>query len=125
MIDELKLLPPPEKKVAAKVLYKLGWGLTKIEEQLGVSDTSVWRYAQEPTPDDLKEFETEFETAIANVKQKGLALAQKRILELLPKERRIDQVVRAAEYLEGKSGKGDTKVQINNFIPILGGKTKE
>jgi len=101
-MDKLNLLPPPEKRVAAKILYRMGWGSRKIEEWLGVSDNTVLRAVNEPTPDELKQFEAEFELAIKDMKRQGIALVQKRLLELIPKERRIDQVVKAGEYLEGK-----------------------
>ena len=102
MKDELKLLPKLEKRVAAKVLYRMGWGSRKIEEWLGISDNTVLRAVNEPTPDELKQFEDEFRLAIEDMKRQGIALVQKRLLELIPKERRIDQVVKAGEYLEGK-----------------------
>ena len=118
MTEELKALPPPEKKVAAKILYQMGWGSRKIEEWLGVSDSSVVRYKDEQTPEDLKQFEAEFEAAIRDMKQQGVAMAQKRLLELIPKERRIDQVVKAAEYLEGKTNNQLTQINIGSELGV-------
>lgn len=111
MTDDLTQLPPPEKKVAAKVLYCMGWGSRKIEEWLGIDHSTVIRYANEAIPDEMRQFATEFEAAIQDMKREGLAKVYLRILELIPKERRIDQVVRAGEYFEGISrARTDVKV---------------
>lgn len=110
MTDDLKELPPPEKKVAAKVLTEAGYSSRRLEDMLGMDNVSIWRASQEATPDDLKQFETDFQIAIGDMKKQGVALVQKRLLELIPKERRIDQVVKAGEYLEGKT---QTLQQIN------------
>lgn len=118
MTDELKALPPPEKKVAAKILYQMGWGSRKVEELLAISDDSVRRAAELPTPDELRQFEAEFTLAIKDMKQQGVAMAQKRLLELIPKERRIDQVVKAAEYLEGKTNNQLTQINIGSELGV-------
>ena len=103
MTDDLKNLPPAEKRIAAKVMTKAGYSTRRLEQLLGVDHNTVWRASQEATPDELVQFETDFNLAIQDMKKQGISLAQKRLLELIPKERRIDQVVKAAEYMEGKS----------------------
>ena len=120
MNDKLKYLSPPEKKVAAKVLYRMGWGARKVEEWLGISDDTVLRAAKAPTPKELRQFEAEFELAVQDMKRQGIALVHQRLLELIPRERRIDQVVKAGEYLEGKhsqpSQQANQIVNIQNYI---------
>ncbi len=113
--DDLAKLPPPEKKVAAKKLYQLGWSTRKIEQWLGISDDTVRRAADIPTPDDLRQFEAEFELAIKDMKRQGVALVCKRIIDIVPKERKLDQLVKAGEFLEGRK-EPNTQVQINNII---------
>jgi len=110
-MDDLKKLPPPEKKVVAKTLYNMGWSARKLEEYLGLSDNTVLRVVDEPTPDELKRFEASFIKTIQAEKQRGVALGIKRLLELLPKERRIEPLVKGLEYLEGKNT--NTAVQVN------------
>ena len=40
-----------------------------------------------------------------------------RLLEVIPKEKRIDQLVKAGEYLEGKNNlQPVVPIQINNFV---------
>jgi len=114
MNENLKSLPKPEKKIIAKALIKMGWASRKIEEWLGVDHVSVTRYAKQPTPEELKQFETEFETTIKEVKQEGLALVLARLLKVIPKEERVDQLIKASEYFEGKKNFG-TAIQ-QNFI---------
>lgn len=108
MADELKLLPPPEKRVAAKVLIEKGYSARRLEELLGEDHVTLWRAAHEATPEELKQFETDFRLAIEQLKCQGIALVQKRLLELIPKERRIDQVVKAGEYLEGRKSESSS-----------------
>lgn len=101
--DSQPQFSPGEKKVASKVLNELGWGSRKIEEWLGVDHVSVWRYAKEPTPDELKQFETEFKAVIDSARIHGLAVVYNRLLELAPRERRIDQLIKLAEFFQGNS----------------------
>lgn len=116
MVDGLKALAPPEKKIAAKVLYDMGWSSRKIESWIGMDNVSVIRASEQPTPESLKQFETDFRLAITAEKQRGMALGIKRLNELLPKERRISEVVKGLEYLEGKET--GTNVQLTNLIKI-------
>lgn len=102
-MDNLKLLPPPQKKVVAKTLYRMGWSSLELEKWLGFSDNTIIRASEAPTPDELKTFEEDFRRVIEAEKQRGIALGLKRLLEIIPKERRIDQLVRGLEYFEGKN----------------------
>ena len=114
MNKDLKLLAPPEKKVAAKVLYDMGWSTRKIEGWLGVDYSIVSRYVKTPTPDELQQFATDFTIAIQSEKKRGIALGIKRLNELIPKERRIDPLVKGLEYLEGKQS--GINVQTNVMV---------
>lgn len=116
-MNDLKLLPPPEKKIVAKTLYQMGWGSRKLEQWLGLSDNTILRSINEPTPEELKRFEADFISVIQSEKQRGIALGLKRLIELIPKERRVDQVVRGLEYLEGKN-QPNVAVQVNQFSGI-------
>ena len=102
-MKDLKTLPPPEKKVAAKVLSKQGYSTRQIESITGIDNVSVMRYAQEPTPDELKHFETTFAGIVKEKKNKILFKGLDRIEALIPKEVKITEVVKALEFVEGKS----------------------
>jgi transposase-like protein len=102
-----------EKKVIAKTLYNMGWSSRKLEQWLGLSDNTIQRAVKQPTPEEMKRFEAEFKLAIQNEKMKGVALGIKRLLELLPKERRIEPLVKGLEYLEGK---GQAPLVVNQTI---------
>ena len=65
----MEKLSIPEKKIAAKIMYKIGWGSRKIEQWLGLSDNTVLRSVEEPTPDNLKQFEAQFEVALVDVRR--------------------------------------------------------
>lgn len=118
-------LTKPEKRVAAKVMTEAGYSSREIESFLGISDDTVLRAAKDATPDQLRQFEAEFNTRIAEMKRTGVGMVQKRLLELIPKERRMDQLVKAGDYLEGKTGSQQTNVQVNVAQPILGPKEAE
>lgn len=100
---DLKELNNKELQVAAKTLILSGYTTRKVEEILGVDHATAARYADAPTPEDMQQFETLFKEYILEKKKKGINMVHDRLLELVPKERRIDQVVKAGEYLEGKN----------------------
>lgn len=101
-MDNLKQLPKSQKKVAAKVLYRNGWGSRVVGEWLGVSKDTVIRSSKSATPEELRQFETGLEAVIKDMKLEARALLHKRIIELIPKEKRLDHLVRVGEFLEGK-----------------------
>lgn len=109
----LKQLTPLQDKVAAKVLSRQGYSSQKIQKILGIDDVTAWRASHQATPEELKDFEVQFTTWLKESKQIGMVAVQNRLLDLIPKEKRIDQVVKAGEFFEGKSA--PTLVQINNF----------
>ncbi len=114
-----KLQPTKEEnKVMAKVLVEEGYSSRKIEEVLGIDHSTINRYAVEETPEEQRQFATFFKNYISTQKSKGVSLVHQRILELIPKERRLDQLVKTGEYLEGKNNpQGPTvAVQVNNVI---------
>jgi len=116
-IKGLEKYSKEEKKVIAKTLYNMGWSSRQLEQWLGLSDNTIQRAVKQPTPEEMKRFEAEFKLAIKNEKMKGLALGIKRLLELLPKERRIEPLVKGLEYLEGK-GQTQVNTQINVFTQL-------
>lgn len=57
-------VPKEQKQVLAKSLLDLNYSATKIAEILRIGRATVYRYAETPTPDDLRQFETELRTMI-------------------------------------------------------------
>lgn len=114
-MNNLKHLPPPEKKVVAKELAKAGYSTRTLEEWVGADHTTISRWALEETPKEMQRYATQFRKQLDIYKQKGIALGVKRLLELLPKEKRVDQLVKGLEYLEGKK-EPTTAIQINNYL---------
>lgn len=115
-MKDLKQLPPPEQKVVAKVMTEQGFSSRKIEELTGIDHVTVTRYAQEPTPDELKQFETQFTCIITDKKNKILYKGLDRIEALIPQETKISEVVKAIEMVEGKNNNSSPPVQVNTFI---------
>jgi len=117
----MEKLSIPEKKIAAKIMYKIGWGSRKIEQWLGLSDNTVLRSVEEPTPDNLKQFEAQFEVALVDVRREALALIHKRILEIVPKERKLDQLVKAGDFMLGRDAgtKIGVAVKVDQPPPVL------
>lgn len=114
-MKDLKTLPTPEKKVAAKVLTEQGYVSRTIEKILGVDHSTVTRYAQEPTPEELQQFATKFAGIVQEKKNKILFKGLDRIEALIPEEKRISEVVKAVEYVEGRQdGAVNNPIQ-NNF----------
>ncbi len=110
--QELQMLPAPELKVAAKLLIENGYTSRKVENILGIDHSTATLYAKQEIPEELIEFSTIFNNYIQEQKHKGIRLVYQRILELLPREKRLDQVVKAGEYLEGKNKQPNTVIGI-------------
>lgn len=118
----IKNLSKPKKAIVAKVLQEdMDWNYVKIGRVLGVSDTTAMRYAEKyrevDTPEKLQEFEVRFRTYAKTKEFEGYNMILDRMLDLIPKERRLDQLVRAGEFLSGK--KEQSGIQVNNFNQLL------
>lgn len=114
--EMVKTMTKAEKKVAAKALYHLGWGSRLIESWLGISDSTVLRAKDAKTPEHLKQFESDFNEALSNMKQEGLALIHRRINQLIPKQKDIQTLITAAQFLSGEETgpkTPGTAVQVN------------
>lgn len=118
MNERLTNLSQPETKVVAKKLVLSGYSSRQVEAILGIDHSTAILYSRETTPDEMKEFSTIFDNWLLEQKRKGVALVNRRLLELIPKERRIDQVVKAGEFLEGRNNQ--TAVQVNTQINLKG-----
>lgn len=121
----LKNLSKPKKRVVAKVLEDDDWSYEKIGRVLGVSNSTAKVYAERykeiEAPENLREFEVKFRAYAKTKEFEGYNMILDRMLDLIPKERRLDQLVRAGEFLSGKKEQSQNNVQVNNFIPLLGG----
>lgn len=107
-----------KKEMAVQVLRSNeGWSNNEIGEFLGISSASVSRYAIVPKdPEKLKLFEAEFMAAIKAMQYAGMAEVNKRLLELIPRERKISEVVKAGEFYQGKSTNSNVQVNIANVL---------
>lgn len=111
-----KRLSKPKKYVAAKVLKEDGYTNAEIAEWLGISEATALRYRQIDTDEKLKGFEEEFRKTIAIMKYDGIGKVHKRLLERIPDERRISEIVKAGEFLEGKQQTNNVQVNILNSL---------
>lgn len=102
-----------KKEMASQVLTNEGWSTREVGEFLGISSGTVSRYNRVPKdPELLKQFEAEFTHHVRAMQYEGIYAVNKRLLELLPKERRISEVVKAGEFYQGRSEK-NTSVNVN------------
>lgn len=103
-----------KKEMAAEYLHNNeGWSYSKIGEFLGISTATAQRYAVVPKDkESMIEFEKEFSTIIKGMQIEGIYAVNKRLLDLIPKERRISEVVKAGEFYQGKR-ENNTNVQVN------------
>lgn len=114
MPNDLKLLPPPEKKVACSVLQKLGFSYRQIGEIAGVSKDSAQRYAVVPIPDDMRQFETNLNLAFKDFENVLAAKAMTRMDETIARAR-IGEALEVYKAMKGEKASA-TNVQINNII---------
>lgn len=91
-------LSPEIKKLVAKVMQELGWSTRQVAGVLGMDDVTVWRCKQSHTKEGLKQSEADIRILFTYELQNGLALIMGRIRELIPKERRISELVKAGDF---------------------------
>ncbi len=120
----IKNLSKPKKEIVAGILQKdMQWEYEKIGRVLGVSNDTAKRYATRyeeiGTPDSLREFENKFRMYAKAKEFEGYNMILDRMLEIIPKERRLDQLVRAGEFLSGKKEQAQTNIQVNNTNQLL------
>jgi len=86
--------------------------LAEVGKRLGISEATAMSYADLETPEAMQEFETKFRTLARGMQMEGSAMVLKRLHELLPTERRIEAVVKAAKFLSGKDREAPN-IQVN------------
>jgi predicted transcriptional regulator len=118
LMTNLKLLPKPEKKVVAKVLTGKGFSLRMIGEMLGVSKDTVSRYSDNPTPDELIQFETEIESHFKIKENIVAAKALARMDEKMTTSR-INEALDVYKVMRGKETGGINVAQNQNINYII------
>jgi hypothetical protein len=111
MVD-LNMINDKQKRVMAKTLLDLNVSATKVSDALGISRASTYRYAQKPTPDELRHFETEMRMMVFVKQTEILANILKSIGDGLCSSSMKDLVAAYAAIAKG------TFTQIND-IPGL------
>lgn len=111
---KIKDLSRPEKMAVAQQLSDEGYSTRTIEEFIGADHTTISRWIKQQSPEEMQQFATRFLEQVNVMKNIGLVKAVNRINELVPKSRSIQEVIQAAEFLEGKKNGGQqTNVQVN------------
>lgn len=112
-MDNLKDLPKHQKKVTAKVLVQEGYSLREVEDILGISDSSASRYAQEETPENLKEFEAKIAKVFRVHEHRIAAKALRRLDDIVPRAR-VNEALDVYKVMTGKDQKQGTNLNIMN-----------
>jgi len=110
-MTDLKLLSPPEKKVASKVLRNRGFSLRQIENILGVSDSSALLYSKLETPEELTQFQAELEKQFTIREDIVAAKALSRIDNKMATAR-INEALDVYKVMRGKEQGGGVMVNI-------------
>jgi predicted transcriptional regulator len=85
---ENEIIPKDQKKMLAKTLLDLNCSATEISELLNIDRSTVYRYSQQPTSEELQQFATEIKTIFAVKQFKLIAKILKRMDALV--ERSFD-----------------------------------
>ena len=105
------------RKIAAAKYLRDTEGMTysKIGEWLGISDDSAERYVKvyELPEEDLVVFQESFAGIMRLMSLEGMGKVNKRLLELIPNERKISEVVKAGEYYGGRAKSEAPNIQVN------------
>lgn len=119
----MKSMSNDEKKAVAKVMTELGWGSRRLERWLGISDSTIYNATKQETPWHMQKFEDEFRETVASVKQEGLAIVLRRMLELIPQVKNLEVLIATAQYFEGidpKKQNVNVPVQVNTTVSWVG-----
>lgn len=106
MTDDLKTLPPKEKRVASKVLINEGYSTREVEEILGVDHSSVSRYAKQDTPEELQQFETKLINIFRQTEHRIAAKALRRLESTIDRAR-INEALEVYKEMKGKTAGND------------------
>ncbi|MBQ6436749.1 hypothetical protein IJJ27_04330 [bacterium] len=118
MPQDLKNLPKPQKKALATLMRQEGMSLRQMEQYLGADHVTISRWVkqeQDLTEKQQQETLKLFQKEIGEHNRKILSLAINRLEELIPDEKNISEVIKAAEYASGKSKENvnQTNLQVN------------
>jgi len=119
---DLKLLSPPQKKVACNVLEKLGFSYGQIADIVGVQRTTAFNYAKAPIPQELEQFGTELNNAFSDYEVILAAKAAARIDDTIARAR-LGEALEVYKVMRNKDK--PTTVQQFNFGKVLTDERKE
>lgn len=92
-------LTKDQKQIIAKVGLDLNISAQKIANVLGVDRSTIYRYSEKATPEEMQQFETEIETYMNLRKQEILAKALIKIEKLIDEEWDIRYLIPAYKVL--------------------------
>ena len=118
----MKIHPDRKKKrIMSKVLYEMGWGSKQIALWFKEKQQNVVNWKSMPTPEHLQAFEQAFIAAMRDYDMESLANVKLRMNELIPKEERLEPLIKAGEFFRGDKGNKTTQnnTQVNVYTDLL------
>ena len=113
-------LTKTKKKIAAKLMYEAGWGSRDLKDWFKTSQPTIVNWSKLPTPEALKEWETNFKAAMMDYDMEAHYKIKSRIMEIVPEEKNIDKLVKAGEFFRGESTKrSGNNTQVNIYADML------
>ena len=101
-LSKIENISRNNKQVIAKKLILTGYSCKRVGEVLNIDPQTALNYSKKPTTKEQEEFSTIFDNYINIKKLKGLNSVIDRLSTLVPKEKRISEVVKAGNFFEGK-----------------------
>lgn len=92
---ENEIIPKDQKKMLAKTLLDLNCSATEISELLNIDRSTVYRYSQQPTSEELQQFATEIKTIFAMKQFQIIAKILKRLDFLVEKSLDLRTLINA------------------------------
>lgn len=110
-----------QKKVAAKVMYEAGWGSKLLKDWFKVAQPTITNWVKIPTPESLKEWESNFKLAMIDYDMEATFKIKNRIMDLVPNERNIEKLVKAGQFFAGETTKraNQNNTQVNIYGDML------
>ena len=97
---ETEIIAKDEKKIIAKTMFDLNYSATDIAELLGINRSTVYRYSQQPTGEDLQQFATEIKTIFSIKQYQIIAKILKRMDTMVEKTLDFKGLIKAFDILK-------------------------
>jgi hypothetical protein len=108
-----------KKKVMMKNLFNMGWGSKQLALWFKEKQVNVYRWVKAPTPENLMEFEKQFQMSMKDYDNAALYKVKERMMEIIPEEENLQRLVSAGNFFKGTTINKQTNIQNNLYGDLI------